>query len=223
MVDRRAARAERAAILAERRAEQDRQDRRRRLWIVGATTFTILALAGVTTAFIVSENRERAAVEASAAAPIDGVEEFSDLSANHVPAPPTPTLTPSPEPAGTALPPVGGDHDPVWQNCGIYTEPVVAANAVHSLEHGAVWITYQPGIPAEQIAAITALAEGRTYMLVSPFADLKSPVVLTAWGVQLELDDATDPRAAVFVEKYHEGPQTPEPGAACTGGVGSPA
>jgi len=86
-----------------------------------------------------------------------------------------------------------------------------------------VWITYRPGIAADQVAALTNLAENKTYLLLSPFEDLKSPVVLTAWGIQLELDDATDPRAAAFVQKYREGEQTPEPGAACDGGVGDPA
>jgi hypothetical protein len=48
-------------------------------------------------------------------------------------------------------PPVGGEHNPVWQNCGFYQEPVRDETAVHSLEHGAVWITYSPDIPQDEI------------------------------------------------------------------------
>lgn len=222
MVDRRAERAERAAKVAEMRAAQERRDRRHRLWIVGGTAAVILAVVGATAGVLISENRQRAVVEAAAEEPIDGVEEFADLSANHVPAAAA-TPAPGDDTPGTALPPVGGDHDPVWQNCGIYSEPIVAAHAVHSLEHGAVWITYRPELPEGEVAAITELAGEKSYVLVSPFEDLRSPVVLTAWGVQLELEDPSDPRAAAFLEKYRQGPQTPEPGAACTGGVGSPA
>ena len=122
----------------------------------------------------------------------------------------------------TGRPPVGGIHSPFWQNCGIYDQPIDAKNAVHSLEHGAVWITYQPTLAADAIAQLRSQAQGQAYVLLSPFPDQTSPVVLTAWGVQLELDSASDPRLAQFIDKYQAGPQTPEPGAACTGGIGNP-
>jgi hypothetical protein len=50
-------------------------------------------------------------------------------------------------------PPVGGDHNPVWQNCmgDIYAEPIANEHAVHSLEHGAVWVTYKQGLGADQV------------------------------------------------------------------------
>jgi len=218
MVDRRADQAARAAKAAALKAEQQRKERRRWIWIIAAVSIVVLGLVGATTAVLLSASREQAAEVEAANAPISGVEEFDDLSSRHVQDP-----APSPQPTGDALPPVGGDHDPVWQNCGIYAQPVTTANAVHSLEHGAVWITYRPDIAADQLAALTNLAKDQTYLLLSPFPDLKSPVVLTAWGIQLELEDATDPRAEAFVQKYRQGEQTPEPGAPCDGGVGDPA
>ncbi|WP_194915354.1 DUF3105 domain-containing protein, partial [Catenulispora rubra] len=48
------------------------------------------------------------------------------------------------------------------------------------------------------------------------------PITVTAWGKQLNVDSATDARIAKFISKYMQGPQTPEPGAACTGGTGTP-
>jgi hypothetical protein len=74
-------------------------------------------------------------------------------------------------------PPVGGDHASIWQNCGFYSEPVRNETAVHSMEHGAVWITYRPGLPTEQVDKLRELAT------------------------------------------FRQGPQTPEPGALCTGGT----
>jgi hypothetical protein len=120
------------------------------------------------------------------------------------------------------LPPAGGTHDPAWQNCGIYSEPLNTANVVHSLEHGAAWITYQPDLPAEQIAAIEDHFRGQTYTLISPYPGQRSPIVLTTWGVQLEVDDIDDGRVDEFIERYRLGPNTPERGAGCTGGVGEP-
>lgn len=209
---------DRRAAAAKLRADQERKDRlRSRLFMLGGAV-VVVGLIAVAGTVIAREAGRQADVAEAAAAPIDGVEETQDLSANHVTALPEPTPA-----AGTVLPPVGGDHDPVPQNCGIYTEPVGTANAVHSMEHGAVWITYLPGIAAAQVDALTALATDQPYALLSPFPDQASPVVLSAWGVQLELEDADDPRAGVFLEKYLQGPQTPEPGAACSGGVGNPA
>ncbi|WP_194922430.1 DUF3105 domain-containing protein, partial [Catenulispora rubra] len=63
-----------------------------------------------------------------ASANIAGVKSFSGLSRNHVTTPVTYPQTP----------PVGGDHAPVWLNCGVYTAPVANENAVHAMEHGAV-------------------------------------------------------------------------------------
>jgi Protein of unknown function (DUF3105) len=120
-------------------------------------------------------------------------------------------------------PPVGGDHSPVWQNCGFYKAPIDNEKAVHSMEHGAVWITYRPNLPQKQQDKLRELASGQTYVLASPFSNLPKPVVASAWGKQLRLDGADDPRLKQFVRAFREGPQTPEHGARCTGGAGEPA
>jgi hypothetical protein len=122
----------------------------------------------------------------------------------------------------TALPPVGGTHNPAWQNCGIYEEPVEAQYTIHSMEHGAVWITYQPDLPQEQIDQLQETVRGQNFLLLTPWPNLQSPIVLTAWGLQLEVDSADDERIDQFIERYQVGPQTPERGATCTNGVGEP-
>ena len=124
--------------------------------------------------------------------------------------------------SGDELPPVGGLHSGVWQNCGIYTDPIEAKNAVHSMEHGAVWIAHQPDLDSDDIESLHDLVREEPYVLVSPFPNLKSQVVLTAWGVQLELESASDARIAQFVDQYQQGPQTPELGATCSNGTGLP-
>jgi Protein of unknown function (DUF3105) len=119
-------------------------------------------------------------------------------------------------------PPTGGEHRATWQNCGIYNDPLIDELAVHSMEHGAVWITYRPDLPADQVEQLKGLVRGKSYTLLSPFPDLPSPVVASAWGVQLTADSADDGRLGQFVSKYRQGAQTPEPGATCVGGSGSP-
>jgi hypothetical protein len=120
------------------------------------------------------------------------------------------------------LPPVGGVHSSTWLNCGVYEEPVELRNVLHSLEHGAVWITYQPELAADDVQRLQDLVWDEGYVVLSPYPGLQSPIVLTAWGVQLELESAGDARIADFVERYQQGPQTPEFGASCQDGAGTP-
>ena len=115
-------------------------------------------------------------------------------------------------------PPVGGPHHPAWWNCGVYADPVPAEHAVHSLEHGAVWLTYSLDLPADQVEVLTDLGR-QDYMLVSPNPEQDSPVVATAWGHQMTLEEADRGDLTRFIGDYKQGPQTPEPGAACTGGT----
>ena len=89
-------------------------------------------------------------------------------------------------------------------------------------KHGAVWVTYQPGLGAQDVTQLQNLVHGHSYALLSPYPNLPSPIVISAWGVQLKVNSANDPRLAQFLAKYEQGPQTQEPGAACSGGKGTP-
>ena len=114
-------------------------------------------------------------------------------------------------------PPVGVKHNSAWLNCGVYTKPVLNENAVHSLEHGAVWVTYNPKlVSGKNLKALQALIP-RTYAILSPYPGINSPIVLSAWGAQLKLLKSSDPRFKAFMNLYRQSPQAPEPGAPCTG------
>jgi hypothetical protein len=146
------------------------------------------------------------------------------LGHTHVPGPVTYSV----------IPPVGGNHNPAWMNCGVYDKPVPAERAVHNLEHGAVWITYQPSLPRAQVDALRAFAQrqsvlspsgqrGSRYIDLTPYPGLPAPIVVSSWGFQLRLSSPADPRLQQFVSKFRVSRQyTPEYGAPCTGGVGTP-
>ncbi len=124
-------------------------------------------------------------------------------------------------------PPAGGPHNAVWLNCGVYTRPVATENAVHSLEHGSVWITYRPTLSPVGIAQLQQFVEShyegaQRYLVLSPYPGLPAPVVASAWGAQLRLNGPNDPRLAPFVAHFVGGGQGGEPGAPCTGGTGTP-
>ena len=119
------------------------------------------------------------------------------------------------------LPPMGGVHQPQWQNCGIYDTPVAAEFAIHSMEHGAVWITYHPDLASEEVAELEDVARGDNYLLLSPYPGLSSPIVLTVWDRQLEITSATDDKIDEFIQAYRR-QRGPERTASCINGVGLP-
>lgn len=121
-------------------------------------------------------------------------------------------------------PPMGGAHDPAWQNCNgrVYDSPLRNENAVHSLEHGAVWITYRPDLAADQLDALKAKVTGTDYTFLSPYPSLDAPLALSAWGRQIKIQEVSDPRVDQFLRAFVKGPQTPEPGAPCDGAKDTP-
>lgn len=118
-------------------------------------------------------------------------------------------------------PPVGGNHNPVWLNCNgnVYTSPVKDENAVHALEHGAVWVTYTAKAKKADVDALAAKVKQTPYTLMSPYENQAAPLMLSAWGHQLTAKSADDPAVNKFFATYVQGKQTPEPGASCTGGT----
>jgi Protein of unknown function (DUF3105) len=94
---------------------------------------------------------------------------------------------------------------------------------VHDLEHGAVWLAFDPDLPDTELGAIHDLARANPKVIAAPYPDLEpgEAVVATAWARQLRLDTVDEPRLAAFVEQYQDGSQAPEAGASCVG-LGEP-
>lgn len=117
------------------------------------------------------------------------------------------------------VPPVGGAHAPYWLRCDVYTAPVPDEFAVHSMEHGGIWITYRPGLDAASLATLAQVERTNVeYVLVSPYPGLPAPVVVSTWGLQLRLQGVSDPRLVQFVKAYAGGDQGGEPGTTCRKG-----
>ena len=116
-------------------------------------------------------------------------------------------------------PPDGGRHDPVWADCAGTVYPVAVRNEhmVHALEHGAVWIAYDPALLAgADLEPLVERVQGQPYMMLSPYPGLDQPISLQAWGHQLKLSDTDDARIDQFVKALRTNEYTaPEPGARC--------
>ncbi|MER7278255.1 DUF3105 domain-containing protein [Dactylosporangium sp. NPDC000244] len=116
-------------------------------------------------------------------------------------------------------PPVAGNHNPNWQRClgDVYTSQIASEHALHSMEHGAVWITYNPSLPADQVEALAKRVRGNDYMLMSPYPNLDAPISLQAWGYQLKVDNASDKRIDEFIKALRQN-ATLEAGTPCSSG-----
>ena len=85
-----------------------------------------------------------------------------------------------------------------------------------------MWIAYRPDLPEEQVDSVRRLAQRQSYVLASPYTGIPAPVVVSAWGSQLRLEGADDPRLDQFVRAFRLGSEAPERGGPCTGGTGTP-
>jgi hypothetical protein len=119
-----------------------------------------------------------------------------------------------------ASPPVGGNHSQIWADCNgvVYDHQIANENAVHMLEHGAVWVTYNPKtLSASGVAKLKSYVQGQQRVAMSPYAGLRTPISLQAWGYQLFVSNPNDPRIAQFISTLeYNSKTTPEPGASCT-------
>lgn len=201
--------AERERKLIEFRKHEVRRKRTRRIGIASAIVGGVAVVALLVVSFVLIPQPASYSAGGSGAQ-VEGVETFENTSAH---------VTGAVDYAQT--PPVGGEHNPAWLNCGVYTEPVPNENAVHSLEHGALWVTYDPSLSSADLDALRAKLPS-TYVILSPFDGLPSPIVLSGWNVQLQVDEADDPRIGEFFEEHWKSDLVPEPGALCTGGVDAP-
>ncbi|KIQ15064.1 DUF3105 domain-containing protein [Rhodococcus sp. MEB064] len=194
--------------------------RRQIPWLTIAATVVVVALIGALAWNLVPKYQDRA--EAQKFAPteqnqdpstgIDGVVKQDYPAALHV--------TGAQRVAYDQSPPFGGPHDQVWANCmgTVYPDGLRAENAVHSLEHGAVWIAYNPDeLSEDQIATLSAKVENQQYMLMSAYPGLDSPISLQSWGHQLKLDSVDDPRIDQFISALRLNRYAyPEVGASCS-------
>lgn len=110
-------------------------------------------------------------------------------------------------------PPAGGPHFAQSSTPGIYANPIEDGEAIHSLEHGMIWITYRPGLAsARDIEILRVVAESRPNdVILSPRPGNASPASVVSWGRRLNLASPVSRRALeAFVATNVD--QSPEPG-----------
>jgi hypothetical protein len=167
-------------------------------WLQGGTVVVIVLLAMAFSGLAPTD-------------PPEGILDFAGLSREH-----TDEVVDYPQD-----PPVGGPHASIWMNCGFYDTQVPNENAVHALEHSAVWLTYDPGLSGDKLDKLRDFGT-QSKVLVSAYPGLGDEVVASVWGRQLRIPVFDEDTVKAFVVTQKDGSTTPEPGAVCTDGVGKP-
>jgi hypothetical protein len=204
--------------------QQARERRNRRIGLIAGIVGGAAVLGLIITVVVVNSVPKPDPATIS----IEGLQQYPDItggghvdvSSDGTPISPAPTVDYQAEYGMN--PPAGGNHWAGWLNCGVYNEPQQNERAVHALEHGAVWVTYDPdALSAGDVDSLVGSLP-TTYVIVSPYPGLTAPVVASAWGAQVQLDGVDDPRLGDFVNKYWKSASAPEPGALCTGAIDGP-
>lgn len=115
------------------------------------------------------------------------------------------------------IPPTSGTHYPTTVEAGLYDQTPPLGALVHSLEHGAVVIYYDPGgIDQATEDSLEAFASTHTGTWLSvivvpmPEEGPNAPVVLTAWRHSLRIDDYEPETVRAFLAEYlGRGPENP--------------
>ncbi|MBW3569391.1 DUF3105 domain-containing protein [Candidatus Parcubacteria bacterium] len=116
-------------------------------------------------------------------------------------------------------PPTSGDHAvrPLpWQ---AYEQEIPDGSVIHNMEHGGVYISYHPDLPADQVSKIKALffqpfsKENFTpnKAIMAPRPANESPIIMSSWTRSMKLDTFDEEK---MVEYYLRNiGKSPEPGA----------
>lgn len=218
-----------ASALAAARA--DVVGRRQIPWLTIISVGAIVALAAVVFGYYIVKSapqRDQASREEQAKA-------FTPSAKNHDPSKKIPGIViktykhrghvkPNQRVAYDSSPPMGGPHDAIWADCmgHVYDQAVRNENMVHPLEHGTVWIAYNPKkLDSDGIDKLRARVKNKPYTDMSPYPTLDKPISLQAWGHQLKLSNPDDQRIDDFIAALRQNPYTtPEDNASCQAAPG---
>ena len=108
-------------------------------------------------------------------------------------------------------PPAGGPHRSTPWRTGFY-DPVSDGNAVHSLEHGVVWLSYNPELVDQSgVDALRDIFDDFSRdLIVSPRPDNSDAVAIVSWGRIMGLDSVDVEQLVDFIRTNRN--RSPEPG-----------
>ncbi len=134
-------------------------------------------------------------------------EEFEDQGRDHI-------NPGAPHDPYSSNPPTSGPHLASLQPCDLYGDEVPDEAVIHSLEHGAVWITYKDKDDKELVSQLREVFEEESAkVILSPRSQNESVVAVASWGRLLKLDEFDKQQILDFIQSNRN--NSPEPLAQC--------
>ncbi len=105
-------------------------------------------------------------------------------------------------------PPTSGAHYGTAQPGGFYNRSIQDENAVHSLEHGYIWITFKDQ-SKNVLDELKKIAKRYPYRVVISYRkENDSPLALASWGRLLKLNNFDKKKIMEFIENnYNRSPE----------------
>ena len=178
----------------ERRQESQKANRKSKVmtiffWVVGLAVLGLLLYGGYT---LLTAQKESLGEDFSIAVPIMD-------SRGHV-------NPGSPRPNYNSNPPTSGPHGSTI-NKGVHDEEFPDESLVHNLEHGVVWVSYQPDIPEEVVNELEDITKSHGKVVLTIRSANEKDIALSAWGRLDTFDvnpDGTIDKARIedFIKRY---------------------
>jgi hypothetical protein len=109
-----------------------------------------------------------------------------------------------------SIPPTTGDHSPSAAPCGVHGTQIPDGLFVHSLEHGAVGVLYDPQqVEVDTIRDIEAkVGEFDDRTISAPYAGTETPITLTSWTKLMRLDSYDEDTVDEYIDAFRgKGPE----------------
>ena len=113
-------------------------------------------------------------------------------------------VAPTTELAVTSTPPTSGSHFGQVASAGLRDEEIPDGHLIHNLEHGDIWISYNPRISGDTINQLKQFLDGK--VVITPRSENEQDIALAAWGRldSFNLDESGLPveRIEDFIKRY---------------------
>ncbi len=106
-------------------------------------------------------------------------------------------------------PPTSGWHYQRDASWGVHEAEIPDEQAVHNLEHGGIWISYQPTLDQASADKLREIARRyRSKVILTPRARDDSKIALAAWGKLDALESLDEGRIVTFIKSFiNQGPE----------------
>jgi hypothetical protein len=110
----------------------------------------------------------------------------------------------------TALPPTSGPHFGQVATAGMRNEEIPDGHLIHNLEHGDIWISYNPAVSETIVDELRQFLDGK--VVITPRSMNEQDIVLAAWGrldsFNIEESGLPEERIRDFIKRYkYSGPE----------------